>query len=98
MRVPFIEELVNSVHYCPFLEELSGSVNVQEKSIIKALDSAGVTRPHVQIEFVKISSLLGLVESGKATDLLVILLVQTVLDHFSNEVEDMRELLSIPET
>ncbi len=70
-------------------DELSRCVNVKEKSITKALDSAGIARPHIEEVFVNVYFFIVVKVTRKTTDLFVLLLTQDILDKFRHEIQDV---------
>jgi len=85
-------KILDTVPNSSLLDELSGGINVEEKAIIKALDLAGVSRPHVESICRNIFLVTCIEEFGKATNLLVILLVKAVFDNLTQEVHHILKM------
>jgi len=90
LRVSALKKFINSVPNGCLLNEFGGSVDIQEDTIVQALDLAGVAWPHVKPVLVNLFLVICVEELRKSPNLLVVLLIQAFLNDFVEEVYHVR--------
>ena len=73
-----MQETLDLVEDGHLLEEFGGCINVEIDSVIEAFNLASVARPDDKSEMVEISLFMRVEELWKATDLFVVLFIQTL--------------------
>jgi hypothetical protein len=91
LRVSLLKKVINSVPHGCLLNEFGGSVDIQEDTIVQALDLAGVAWPHVKPVLVNLFLVICVEELRKSPNLLVVLLIQAFLNDFVEEVYHVRD-------